>query len=139
MTDPHTSDLTDADRAHNLYENGRTLMGAGDLERAIQAFSDSVAIYPHFKCLEPMGECLLALGHSTQAVVPLAAAATLNRQVRAPSLLAQALLNIGEYRRAAELATSVLASSPGNRVAQAVLANPSVQQALHALTDDGTA
>ena len=139
MTDPNAPNLTDADRAHNLYESGRTLMGAGELERAIQAFSDSVAIYPHFKCLELMGECFLALGHPTQAVAPLAAATTLNRQVRAPSLLAQALLSIGEYRRAAELATSVLARSPGNRVAQAVLANPSVRQALQALTDDGTA
>jgi tetratricopeptide (TPR) repeat protein len=129
-----TANITDLDRAQNLYQAGRVHMAAGAFEEAVQAFTDCIAIYPHFKALELVGECLLVLGKPTQAVVPLAAATALNDQVRAPSLLSQALLAIGDYERAAKVAATVLARSPGNRVARAVLENPFVQRVL---VDDG--
>ncbi len=77
-----------------------------------------------------MGECLLALGRPIQAVVPLAAASALNDQVRAPFLLSQSFLAIGDYERAAKWAATVLARSPGNRVSRAVAENPFVQRVL---------
>lgn len=131
MTDPNpSSHCVDLERAQSLYQAGRARMDSGAFEEAIQAFSASVAIDPHFKALELMGECLLALGRPIQAVVPLAAASALNDQVRAPSLLAQAFLSIGDYQQAARLAKAVLVRASGNRVAQAVAANPFVQRAI---------
>jgi len=76
------------------------------------------------------GRCLLALGRPIQAVVPLAAASALNDQVRAPSLLSQSFLAIGDYERAGKWAATVLARSPGNRVARAVAENQFVQRVL---------
>lgn len=105
-------------------------MDSGAFDEAIQAFSESVAIDPHFKALELMGECLLVLGRPIQAAVPLAAASALNDQVRAPSLLSQAFLSIGDFRQAGKFANAVLARAPGNRMALTVTANPFVQRAM---------
>ena len=72
MTDPTVSaNGVDLERAQSLYQAGRARMDSGAFEEAIQAFSESIAIDPHFKALELMGECLLALGKPIQAVVPL--------------------------------------------------------------------
>lgn len=131
MTDPKSSAHTiDLELAQRLFQQGRVCMVSGEFQAAVQVFTDSIGVYPHFKALELLGECLLAIGEPIQAVVPLAAATALNDQVRAPSLLSQALLAIGDYERAARVATAVLARSPGNRVAQAVTANPFVARAL---------
>lgn len=105
-------------------------MASGQLEDAVVSFRESAAVYPHFKCLELLGECLLKLDRPLEAIVPLAAAARLNRQVRAPALLALAFLRIGEAERAAEVAEEVCAQAPGNRVAKQVLADPVVARAL---------
>jgi hypothetical protein len=83
---------------------------------------ESAEAAPHFKTLEVLGELLLELGRPSEAIIPLAAATTLNGQVRAPSLLAKALLAEGsrvDARRAAHIAA---ARDPNNRLARAVLA-----------------
>jgi tetratricopeptide (TPR) repeat protein len=112
-------------------------MASGELEDAVIAFRESVALYPHFKCLELWGECLLKLDRPLEAIVPLAAAARLNRQVRAAALLALAFLRVGEAERAAEIAEEVCAQAPGNRVARQVLADPAVVRALAARRERG--
>ncbi len=113
-------------RSSELYSEGRNLIGSGELERAVEVLRASIEAHPHFKTLELLGECLLNLGRAEQAIVPLAAASALNRQVRAPSLLAQAFAACGEFRRAAEVASAVLAAAPTNKVARRVLAVPEV-------------
>jgi len=136
MPDPTAAaNITDLARAESLYQAGRVHMAAEAFEQAILAFTESIAIYSHFEALELVGECLLVLGKPTQAVVPLAAATALNDQVRAPSLVSQALLAIGDYDRAAKVAATVLGYSSGNRVARAVAENPFV---LRVLVDEGT-
>ena len=60
-----------------------------------------------------MGECLLELNRPVEAIVPLASAARLNGQVRAPAFLALALLRAGEVERAAEIAEEVSLRAPG--------------------------
>ena len=74
-----------------LYEAGRLQMAAGAFEEAVALFLQSVTLNPHFKALELLGECRLRLQQWKEAIIPLAAATTLNRQSRAPSLLAEAL------------------------------------------------
>lgn len=59
-------------------------MEAGDLERAAALLGESVAIWPHFKTLELLGECLLRLDRPREAIGPLAAASALHRQDHAP-------------------------------------------------------
>jgi len=95
------------DRAREAYELGRAALAAGDIEGAIAHMETSIGEYPHFKALEALGEAWLRRGEPLRAIVPLAAATTLSRQVRAPSLLAEALLAIGdelEAHRAAQIA-----------------------------------
>lgn len=97
-------------------------MAAGLLDAAVIAFRCSAALAPHFKTLELLGECLLVLGKPLEAIVPLAAATTLNRQPRAPSLLAKALLAAGDPEGAREIARMTLERAPTNRIALEVVA-----------------
>jgi hypothetical protein len=81
----------------------------------------SIAEAPHFKALELLGEAWLAKGEPARAIVPLAAATTLNRQVRAPSLLAEAFLALGERSEAHRIAHMALRREAHNKKAWAVL------------------
>ncbi len=103
--------------AEELYHRGRTAMEAGVLEEAVVRFGESVTTWPHFKTLELLGECFLRLARPRDAIVPLAAATALNRQGRAPALLARAFLELGDHRTAHDLAEESLARAPGNRPA----------------------
>lgn len=103
------------DRA--LYNEAREAMDQGELDRAVELFRRSSELYPHFKTLELWADCLVGLGRLTEAVVLLAAATTLNRGVRAPSLLSEVLLKLGELHDAREMAEIALARDPRNRKA----------------------
>ena len=104
-------------------------MERGALEEAVALFERSVSANPHFKALELLGECLVSLGRPREAVVPLAAATTLNKGVRAPALLAQVFLEMGEIRDAYDLAELALSRHSGNRLALQIktLAEPQLQ------------
>ena len=117
--------MLDDERAKHLYEEGRVSMAEGRLEAAVDAFEESVLLAPHFKTLELLGECLLRSGRTTEAVVPLAAATALNRQVRAPAMLAHALLLIGDRNSARRVAQDALEREPNNRIALQVFAETS--------------
>ena len=110
-----------ADQGRHRYEAGRALLDAGDLGGALAELETSVSEYPHFKALELLGEAWLRSGRPGRAVPPLAAATTLNGQVRAPSLLAEALLALGDELKAYEVAKLALDRDPNNEKAQAVL------------------
>jgi tetratricopeptide (TPR) repeat protein len=103
--------------ADDLYREGRQAMEAGGLEDAIGLFRQSIAEWPHFKTLELLGECLLRLDQSREAIVPLAAATALNQQAHAPALLARAFLELGTYRDAFDQAEEALRRDPGNKEA----------------------
>ncbi|MGH9322423.1 MAG: hypothetical protein ACRD3V_21380, partial [Vicinamibacteria bacterium] len=108
------------DKSSRLYQTGRAAMEAGDLEAAVAAFRESVLEEPHFKTLELLGEALMLLGRPKEAIVPLAAASTLNRQVRAPALLAQAFLTMGRETDAYAAAEEALSRDANNRMARSV-------------------
>ena len=110
-----------SDRARQAYEDGRAALQAGRTDVAIHNFEVSIAEAPHFKTLELLGEAWLAKGEPARAIVPLAAATTLNRQVRAPSLLAEAFLALGERPEAHRIAHMALRREAHNKKAWAVL------------------
>ena len=112
---------SDLERSAHLYHLGRTAVEAGDLEKAIGLFKDSVDEHPHFKTLELLGECLLKLGRTQESIVPLAAAVGLNRGVRAAALLGEALLELEQYDHAIDAAEEALRRDSNNRKARTIL------------------
>ena len=103
-------------------EATRTALAAGRWDDAIASLSASAAGDPHFKTLELLGECLLNVGRHLEAIVPLAAATTLNRGVRAPSMLAEAMLRAGQVSDARQFCSLALSRDPQNRRALELLA-----------------
>jgi tetratricopeptide (TPR) repeat protein len=99
------------------YEQARELMNQGQLEEAASLFEKNIEERPHFKELELLGECFMLLGRLSQAIVPLAAATTLNRGVRAPSLLAEVLYLLGDMYAADQIAELALSRDPKNHKA----------------------
>jgi len=112
----------DQDAARLAYEAGREALQEQRFEEAVVRLSESSRHSPHFKTLELLGEAFAAMGRHAEAVVPLAAASTLNKQGRAPALLAKSLLALGEDVQAHEIAVLALDRAPGNRVALEVVA-----------------
>jgi Flp pilus assembly protein TadD len=108
------------DAAHTLYQQGREAMAAGQFEEAVTLFTQSITISPHFKPLELLGECLINIGKLQEAVVPLAAATTLNAGVRAPALLAEVFLRLNQFVDADYVAEIALQRHPGNKLALSV-------------------
>lgn len=107
--------------SRSLYEEARGLMDAGQLDQAIATFHASALENPHFKTYELLGECYLKLSRFKEAIPYLAAATALNRQVRSPSLLAEAFLALGWHSDAVDMAKVALAIEPNNRKARHVL------------------
>ena len=60
------------------------------------------------------------LGRTQEAIVPLAAATTLNNGVRAPALLAGVFWELGQKTDAEQLAEIALARDPNNKKARLV-------------------
>ena len=104
-----------------MYKKGRLLVRTGDYEEAISLLRRSAEMEPHFKTFELLGECLLALNRISEAVGPLAAATTLNRGVRVPSLLAEAFLRNEKFDDAEDFAKLALQRDPRNKKAGDVL------------------
>ncbi len=92
-------------------------MDKGNLMEAVAFFQQSIAALPHFKSLELLGECLLKLNRPQEAIVPLAAATSLNPGVRAPSLLAEAFYMLGEDEDSKKFVAIALQRDPKNRKA----------------------
>jgi tetratricopeptide (TPR) repeat protein len=108
----------DFSQSVDFYQQARQLMSAGRLDDAVELFQQSIALSPHFKALELLGECLIRLDRLRGAIVPLAAATSLNKGVRAPSLLAEVFLKLEDYNAAKEMADVALSRDPSNRKAQ---------------------
>lgn len=109
--------------ATQLYNHARALMDAGHIDEAIAAFLQSSTAFPHSKTYELIGECHTRLSRFIDAIPYLAAATTLNRGVRAPSLLAEAWFALGRYHEAIEASDIALARDQRNRKALKVRAD----------------
>jgi uncharacterized protein HemY len=105
----------------DFYELGRKLLTEQKYSEAVEAFHASAKLAPHFKTYELLGECYLALQQAAQAIPFLAAATTLNQGVRAPSLLAEVFLTLGDLPKAKEIAEIALSRDSTNSKAKSVL------------------
>ena len=90
------------------YERRRALIESGDFAKAAAALKRLSHGWPRFKSLGVTRRSLMRAGQPQRAIVRLAAATTLNAQVRALSLLAEALLSIGDRLKAHEIAKLAL-------------------------------
>lgn len=106
--------------AMQLYERARQLMQEEKFTEASLLFLQAALRTPHFKTYELLGECYLRLGRFTEAIPYLAAATTLNRGIRAPSLLAETWLALNQPSEATMVADLILSRDPKNKSALAV-------------------
>ena len=115
-------DEDNAEAARTLYQQARAAMAAGDRSAAISQFTESAQLQPHFKTYELLGECLLAEGQVTQAILYLSAAVGLGRKTfRAHYLLATALLELGAPEDAREQLIIALELQPNYSSAERLL------------------
>jgi len=112
-------------------------MDAGHTDDAIAVFLQSAAALPHSKTYELIGECHARLRRFTDAIPFLAAATTLNRGVRAPSLLAEAWFALGRHYEAIEAADIALARDPRNKKALKVRADAAAEMERTGAQNDG--
>ena len=92
-------------------------MNENRLEDAILLFQRSAKLDPHFKTFELLGECYVRLNCLHEAVNPLATAISLNKGVRAASLLADVFLKLKDYNAAKDMAEIALSRETNNRKA----------------------
>lgn len=118
--------VEDPERAMKAYAHGRTLIEKGHLSEGISYLHESAAAFPHFKTYEVLGETLLKMGDTLDAILYLSAAAGIgNRPFRAKYLLAHGLLKwdplaVDDARRLLEEA---IALQPDYRAAKELLAS----------------
>lgn len=106
-------------KASQLHQEARNEMDRGNIARAVELFQESINALPHFKTLELLGECLLKLDRLPEAVVSLAASATLgNNAFRALFLLGTVLEELGERADAIRILDRALSVNPHYRAAR---------------------
>jgi tetratricopeptide (TPR) repeat protein len=105
-----------------LFGQARIKMDQGELETALDLFRQSGNLSAHFKTFELAGECLMRLERFAEAIPFLAAASYLNTGPRAPTLLAESLLQLGRFDKAREVANRILEKDANNKRASKVLA-----------------
>jgi tetratricopeptide (TPR) repeat protein len=110
--------VNDQDGSLKLFEQARNEMEAGRYENAIAHFEESNHIQPNYKTCLLLGDCLMRLQRFRDAVIPLAAATTLNRQGIAPTLLAETFLALDDASRAYEYVKIAIERQPHYKRAQ---------------------
>ena len=103
--------------ASDLYRKARELMDKNLIEEAIILFQNSSELEPHFKTLELLGECYIRLNRLRESIIPLAAAVSLNKGVRAAALLAEVFLKLKDYDQAKNMVEVALSREPNNKQA----------------------
>ena len=111
------SENNSSSKSSELFQKARVLMDEKKFDEAAKLFQQSISLNPHFKSLELLGECFIRLDRLQEAIIPLAAAITLNRGVRASALLAKVFLDLENYGMAKDLADTALTRDPHNKTA----------------------
>ena len=93
----------------------------GDLAAAAKTLQRAVELDPHPGALERLGDIWLRLNQPERAIIPLAAAATLNPKGGGASALAHAFMRLRRETEAHAMAELALARRPGDRQALEVL------------------
>jgi tetratricopeptide (TPR) repeat protein len=108
----------DCDESLVLYHQARDEMDAANYGKAIELFEQSNRLSPHFKTCLLLGDCLMRVQRVREAIIPLAAATTLNRQGIAPTLLAECFLGLNDPSSAWEYVQIARARQPHYKRAQ---------------------
>ena len=112
----------DSPSASALYRAGREAMERDDFDDAVEQFTRSFFLEPHFKTLELLGTSCQKLGRLPEAVLYLAAAAGLgNREVRARFLLAEVLISLDDIDGAVNKLEEAIELNPNFRRAHDLL------------------
>ncbi|MBK5256980.1 MAG: hypothetical protein JJE39_13190 [Vicinamibacteria bacterium] len=93
----------------------------GDLQAATKTLQRAVELDPRAAPLERLGEMWLKLNQPERAIIPLAAAVTLDQKGGAAASLAFAFMRLRREREAHAMAMIALARRPGDRKALEVL------------------
>ena len=87
-----------------LYLQGRRQMEDEAFDEAIESLQQSLKIHPRSETAELLGECYLKQHRFTEAIIPLAAAAQMNKGTRALALMADAYMALKRCDEALEAA-----------------------------------
>jgi tetratricopeptide (TPR) repeat protein len=104
-----------------LVHKARQQAEKGDLAAAAKTLQRAVDLDPHPAALEMLGGLWVKLNQQERAIIPLAAAVTLDPRGGAAAALAHVFLRLRREREAHEMATLALARKPGDRQALEVL------------------
>lgn len=93
----------------------------GDLAAAAKSLQRAVDLDPHPRALERLGEIWMKLNQPERAIIPLAAAVTLDPKGSGASMLAVAFMRLRREKEAHAMATLALQRHPEDRQALEVL------------------
>ena len=104
-----------------LVNKARQQAEKGDLAAAVKTLQRAVDLDPHPIALEMLGGLWMKLNQPERAIIPLAAAVTLDRKGGAAAALAHVFLRLRREKEAHAMATLALDRRPGDRQALEVL------------------
>ncbi|MFN3168892.1 MAG: hypothetical protein ACE37H_17730 [Phycisphaeraceae bacterium] len=107
----------DHEAAYALFCDARDASESGELELAVSFLHLSLEKAIHFKTLELLGDTLIQQKKPKEAIIPLAASASLNRGPRASYLLAQAFFELEQDQEALTAAEEALRRNPKYKMA----------------------
>lgn len=93
----------------------------GELGAAAKSLQRAIDLDPRPATLEQLGDVWMKLNQPERAIVPFAAAATLDPKGGAAASLAFAFMRLRRHKEALTLANQVLKKRPGDRVALEVV------------------
>lgn len=104
-----------------LVHKAQQQIAAGDLAAAAKTVQRAVDLDPHPAALELLGDLWMKLNQPERAIIPLAAAVTLDQKGGAASALAHVFMRLRREREAHAMAKLALDRRPGDRSALEVL------------------
>ena len=104
-----------------LVHKAQQQIEAGDLAAAAKTVQRAVDLDPHPVALELLGDLWMKLNQPERAIIPLAAAVTLDQKGGAASALAHVFMRLRREREAHAMAKLALDRRPGDRSALEVL------------------
>ncbi len=124
MTDEDSSNTTNelsCPASSRLVHRALQQADRGDLAAAAKTLQRAVDLDPHPAALERLGDIWVRLNQPERAIIPLAAAVTLDQKGGAAAALAHVFMRLRRHREAHAMATLALSRRPGDRQALEVL------------------
>ena len=104
-----------------LVHKAQQQVEKGELAAAVKTLQRAVDLDPHPIALEMLGDLWMKLNQPERAIIPLAAAVTLDVKGGAAAALAHVFMRLRREREAHAMATIALERRPGDRQALEVL------------------